>query len=580
TGGGGGGGTHYNANNEGGNGGSGIVAIKYVTNNSLTLKASNGQVNLPDTLTLSNLSSFNVMEQTARDFNFSGGLTLINTPFNLVNQRLTAGSLSINSGSPITNTSGYASVEITGTSIIAASITTSGINDQFLNDDPVLLARENTYQATILEDSNLTEAGRPAYAQAEWGQFYGGHMTIQGNAVLTSNGQNIQLSSATGHNTGSHNLTLNAGTGWAVLNGSIGGDATRVIGNAVVSQLNANRVTYYGNMNYLTEANFANNQIGNLAVTGNEIFIRDDITTYLDQTYTGHTQIGNNGTMINGVLKTSISLMAVDPTISFVGQSVLYATTELGSVIYKESEEKYSFDDEFSTPTHSLALSSKGACWVTGGAVVACQNTGRGNIYKGLDENGEDKAYYNALRPLLSLTEDNITMLFPRGNIDNNINISQLAIPQGSITNGAGSVSSESIAYSGALSQNSFESGPPPKAPNVRLSGGRAAALANASKISGAGVLGGQIGRVKLSNSIKMMNLEYTGDVVIGKVRSSFSEDGFDDALFSYDQKSSNISKKMNSQKQDVVDGVKVPPIEDKEDDGEENEGNNSTLLN
>ncbi|MBT3567135.1 MAG: hypothetical protein HN492_06600, partial [Porticoccus sp.] len=582
TGGGGGGGSHYNQNNKGGDGGSGMVAIKYVTDNSLTLKASNGQVNLPDTLTLSNLSSFNVIEQTVRDFNFSGGLTLINTPFNLVNQRLTAGSLSTNSGSPITNTSGYASVEITGTSIIAGSITTSGINDQFLKDDPVLLARENTYQAAILEDPDLTEAGRSAYAQTEWGQFYGGKTTIQGDSILTSNGQNVQFNEIEGSTTGNFDLTINAGSGWVVLNGEIGSKATTVTNNAAVNILNNNRAVYYGNMNYLTETYSANNEVSNLAVTGNEIFIRDDITTYLDQTYTGHVQIGNNGTMVNGVLKTNVSLMSVDPTISFVGQSVLYATTELGAVIYKESEEKYSFDDEFATPTHSLALSAKGACWVTGGAIVACQNTGQGNIYKGLDENGEDTAYYNALRPLLSLTEDNITMLFPRGSIDNNINISQLAIPEGSITNGAGSVSSESIAYSGALSQNAFESGPPARVvPNVG-SRGRAAsaqALANASKISGAGVLGGQIGRAKSSSPIKMMNLEYTGDVIIGTVRSSFSEDGFDDVVFSPDPKSSNVSKKMNSQTQDVVGGVKALPTEDKESDDREDEDENSTLL-
>ena len=218
TGGGGGAGSHYNQNNKGGDGGSGIVAIKYVTNNSLTLKASNGQVNLPNTLAISNLSSFNVVEKTVRDFNFSGGLTLINTPFNLVNQRLTAGSLNMNSGSSITNTSGYASVEITGTSIIAGNIATSGINDQFLKDDPVLLARENTYQAAILEDPDLTDPDRPVYAQAEWGQFYGGKTTIQGDSILTSNGQNIQFNEIEGSNTGNFDLTINAGSGLAVLN--------------------------------------------------------------------------------------------------------------------------------------------------------------------------------------------------------------------------------------------------------------------------------------------------------------------------------------------------------------------------
>ena len=538
TGGGGGGGSHYNANNKGGDGGSGMVAIKYVTNNSLTLKASNGLVNLPNTLAISNLSSFNVVEKTVRDFNFSGGLTLINTPFNLVNQRLTAGSLNINSGSSITNTSGYASVEITGTSIIAGSITTSGINDQFLKDDPVLLARENSYQAAIQADPTLVDADRPVYAQAEWGQFYGGKTTVQGDSILTSNGQNIQFNEIEGSNTGNFDLTINAGSGWVVLNGEIGSKATRVIGNATVDTLNNNRPVYYGNMNYLTETHLANNEIANLAVTGNEIFIRDDITTYLDQTYTGHVQIGNNGTMVNGVLKTSVSLMSVDPTISFVGRSVLYAATELGAVIYKQSEEKYSFDDEFATPTHSLSLSAKGACWVSGGSIVACQNTGKGNINKGLDENNQNTAYYNALRPLASLTEDNVTMLFPRGFINNNIDIGQLAIPEGSITDGAGSVSTESIAYKGALSQRAFEAGPP--APVVAVAagagerlGGRSASaearVVNASKVSGAGVLGRQVKPPQASTPLKTMNFEYNSDVIIGTVRSSFSDGGFDD---------------------------------------------------
>ena len=92
-------------------------------------------------------------------------------------------------------------------------------------------------------------------------------------------------------------------------------------------------------------------------------------------------------------------------------------------------------------------------------------------------------------------------------------------------------------------------------------------------------MLGEQIGRAKSSSPIKMMNLEYTGDVIIGTVRSSFSEDGFDDVVFSPDPKSSNVSKKMNSQTQDVVGGVKALPAEDKESDDREDEDENSTLL-
>jgi fibronectin-binding autotransporter adhesin len=354
-----------------------------------------------------------------------------------------------------------------------------------------------------------------------------------------------------------------------VLNGEIGSKATVVTGNAAVNTLNNNRTVYYGNMNYLTETYLANNEIANLAVTGNEIFIRDDITTYLDQTYTGHVQIGNNGTMVNGVLKTSVSLMSVDPTISFVGRSVLYAATELGAVIYKQSEEKYSFDDEFATPTHSLSLSAKGACWVSGGSIVACQNTGKGNIYKGLDENNQDTAYYNALRPLASLTQDNVTMLFPRGFINNNIDIGQLAIPEGSITDGAGSVSTESIAYRGALSQRAFESGPPPPAPVVGVGerlGGRSAdadaRVARASKVTGGGVLGRQVKPPKSSNPIKTMNLEYNSDVVIGTVRSSFSDSGFDDLKIA-PSGSSNGAKNKKVGDPGSIKGVKASFDED-----------------
>ena len=60
---------------------------------------------------------------------------------------------------------------------------------------------------------------------------------------------------------------------------------------------------------------------------------------------------------------------------------------------------------------------------------------------------------------------------------------------------------------------------------------------------------------------------------------TSFSEDGFDDVVFSPDPKSSNVSKKMNSQTQDVVGGVKALPAEDKESDDREDEDENSTLL-
>ena len=124
---------------------------------------------------------------------------------------------------------------------------------------------------------------------------------------------------------------------------------------------------------------------------------------------------------------------------------------------------------------------------------------------------------------------------------------------QGSGGQNVNKVSSESIAYSGALSQNAFESGPPPKAPQLNLGGkkgGFARAISNASKISGAGVLGGQISRAKSSSPVKVMNLEYTGDVLIGEVRSSFSEEGFDNVIFSSDSKGDKSSKKDSSKMQ------------------------------
>jgi hypothetical protein len=172
-------------------------------------------------------------------------------------------------------------------------------------------------------------------------------------------------------------------------------------------------------------------------------------------------------------------------------------------------------------------------------------------------------------------------MLFPRGIINNNININQLSIPQGSITNGAGSVSSESIAYSGALSQNAFESGPPPKAPPLNLGGkkgGFARAISNASKISGAGVLGGQISRAKLSSPVKMMNLEYTGDVLIGEVRSSFSEGSFDNVVFSSDSKDVKTSKKDNSKMQNTSLKNGTTSVELSSDSNETNEDEDEIL--
>ena len=124
TGGGGGGGSHYNSNNQGGNGGSGIVAFKYTTNNSLTLTANNGRVNLPSDLTLSNLNSFTLIDGNLnRDLTFNA-LALVNTSLDLVNRKLTSATLSMDANSSITNSSGFAKLQVTGTASLAGTITT------------------------------------------------------------------------------------------------------------------------------------------------------------------------------------------------------------------------------------------------------------------------------------------------------------------------------------------------------------------------------------------------------------------------------------------------------------------------
>ena len=522
TGGGGGGGSHYNRNNRGGDGGSGIIVVKYATDNSLIVSASNGAVNLPSDLRLSDLNSFTVVEQTVRDYNFTS-LALVNTPFDLVNQKLTTSTLSVDSGSTITNSSGYAMIEVSGASSIGGTITTSG--QVFAQDDPVLLARENAYQAAILEDAAAVVKGRADYVQSEWGQFYGGAMTITNHATFSSNGKNIHLNQVVGNNTGEYDLTINADTGWVVFNGEIGDKAIVVSNNSVINQLNANRAVYYGNMNYMTETMRASNNVRNLVVTGNEIFIRDDITTYYDQTYTGHVQIGDNGTMVNGALKTKVTLMSVDPTISFIGRSVLYQTEELGQVIYKQTEQLYTFDDESTTPTHTLELKAKGACWVTGGTIVGCQNDGTGNIFKGLDADGNSNAFYNSLSPLLNVIEDNVTMLFPRGNVVNNINIDALSIPQGSIS---GQVNrSEGVSYGGAITTAAFDSGPPVAARGPIIGGN---GLSADSRVANdiAGLIGTAV-KSPFALTPAAANIAppaYQSDVVIGNVRSSFGTGG------------------------------------------------------
>jgi len=113
-----------------------------------------------------------------------------------------------------------------------------------------------------------------------------------------------------------------------------------------------------------------------------------------NQTYTGHVQIGDNGT--NGLTR---SLISLDPTISFYGRSILYQAIENNAYVYKDTVNKYTFDDESSAPTHTLILKAKGYCYV--GTSASCGDAG--NIRKALDSNGLESAtvLYNSWKPLV-----------------------------------------------------------------------------------------------------------------------------------------------------------------------------------
>jgi hypothetical protein len=172
-----------------------------------------------------------------------------------------------------------------------------------------------------------------------------------------------------------------------------------------------------------------------------------------------------------------------------------------------------------------LELKAKGACWVTGGTIVGCQNDGTGNIFKGLDADGNSNAFYNSLSPLLNVIEDNVTMLFPRGNVVNNINIDALSIPQGSIS---GQVNrSEGVSYGGAITTAAFDSGPPVAARGPIIGGN---GLSADSRVANdiAGLIGTAV-KSPFALTPAAANIAppaYQSDVVIGNVRSSFGTGG------------------------------------------------------
>ena len=505
TGGGGGGGSHYNTNNQGGNGGSGIVVLEYATNNSFTLTANNGRVNLPSNLTLSNINSITIIDgNTNRDLTFNS-LTLVNTSLDLVNRKLTAASLITDVNSAITNSSGSAKLHVTGTASIAGSITTG---------------RDYFDVANSLTVKNVT-TGLDEVVSTEWGQYYAGAVTLTGTASLISNDYNIGFNSTV---QGNYDLTVNAGLGFVMFKNRVGADPLLETNTTVLSlnTTNGNDYVAFGNRKYSAGTSFASStlrtsaNLKSLTVTGDEIFIKADITTDYNQTYTGHVRIGNNGT--NG---TTRSLISLDPTISFYGRSIRYQTIENGAFVYKNTENKYTFDDEASTPTHTLVLKAKGYCYV--GSSASCGDAG--NIRKALDTNGLPSAtvLYNSWMPLLDVVTDNKTMLFPSSTYNAlTFNLNTLSIPRG--TNDGSRNTTESATVSDKSSVNYQFSLRPRSSPVISSTSGTPPGTR--------GFVAGSVGRVASSSDAKSITAfipvknNLSGDVVIGNVSASFIDNG------------------------------------------------------
>jgi fibronectin-binding autotransporter adhesin len=505
TGGGGGGGSHYNANNNGGNGGSGMVVLKYATNNSLTLTANNGRVNLPTDLTLSNINSITMVDgNTSRDLTFNS-LTLVNTSLDLVNRKLTAASLITDVNSSITNSSGSAKLHVTGTASIAGSITTG---------------RDYFDVANSLTVKNVT-TGLDEVVSTEWGQYYAGAVNLTGTASLISNDYNIGFNSTV---QGNYDLTVNAGLGFVMFKNRVGADPLLETNTTVLSlnTTNGNDYVAFGNRKYSAGTSFATStlrtsaNLKSLTVTGDEIFIKADITTDYNQTYTGHVRIGNNGS--NG---TTRSLISLDPTISFYGRSIRYQTIENGAYVYKNTDNKYTFDDEASTPTHTLVLKAKGYCYV--GSSASCGDAG--NIRKALDTNGLPSAtvLYNSWMPLLDVVTDNKTMLFPSSTYNAlTFNLNTLSIPRG--TNDGSRNTTESATVSDKSSVNYQFSLRPRSSPVISSTSG--------TPPGARGFVAGSVGRVASSSDAKSITAfipvknNLSGDVVIGNVSASFIDNG------------------------------------------------------
>ncbi|CAM8292521.1 Autotransporter-associated beta strand repeat [Candidatus Methylopumilus universalis] len=528
TGGGGGGGSHYNSNNQGGNGGSGIVAFKYATNNSLTLTASNGRVNLPSDLTLSNLNSFTLVDGNLnRDLTFNA-LALVNTSLDLVNRKLTSATLSMDANSSITNSSGFAKLQVTGAASLAGSITTG--RGFFTVPNALTIKNVVTQLDETLETS--------------WGQYFGGAVTLVGNATLRSyTFDNLALDNGKsnsfdiGFNStikGNYDLTIDAGLGYVLFKDRIGEDPALETSSTIMTlnRNNGNDYVGYGNRNYGGGTSYAtsvvrsSNNLKNLTVSGNEIFIKADITTEYNQSYTGHTQIGDNGT--NGLTR---SLISLDPTISFYGRSIRYETIVNGAYVYQDTTNKYTFDDESSAPTHTLILKAKGYCYV--GTSAACGDTG--NIRKALEPSSglaSATVLFNSWKPLVNVLTDNITMLFPSATYNPlTFNINALSIPRG-VNDGSRSTTESSTIANKATVNYQASLRPRAGPENVRslAAVGRTTAIARGmGGIAVRGVLGNEVRNSGPSKDFAVftpVKINLNGNVVIGNVQSSFSDNG------------------------------------------------------
>ena len=309
--------------------------------------------------------------------------------------------------------------------------------------------------------------------------------------------------------------------------GKIGFDPELEVENTEVLLLNTsqgNDYVAYGNRNYSTSTSYAGSEIRttdnlkNLTVTGNEIFIKADVTTEYNQTYRGHVNIGNNGS--NGTIR---SLISLDPTISFYGKELPKTSADGSPGV---TDYKYTFDDESSEPTHTLILKAKGYCYVGVGVPGSCGESG--NIRKALDTDGlpSPKVLYNSFKPLLNLITDNETMLFPGPTYNYiNINLNNLALPASSrgVTDGSRNTTESSaittkefVNYKYSLRQN--------ETPVINPVAGTPPGTR--------GFVAGAVGRVASSSDAKSITAfipvknNLSGDVVIGNVSASFIDSG------------------------------------------------------